>query len=43
VVKRAYALKPDAISSEDVDLDLGELAQPYALIPPGEYDVVFYE
>jgi len=41
MIKRAVALKPDAISSEDVDLDLGELAQPYPLIPEGEYDVVF--
>ncbi len=41
MIKRAYALKPAAISSEDVDLDLGELAQTYSLIPPGEYDVVF--
>lgn len=40
MIKRAYALKPDASSSQDCDLDLGELAQTYPLIPPGEYDVV---
>jgi hypothetical protein len=44
MIKKAVALKPDAFaseSSEDVDLDLGEVAQAYPLIPPGEYDVVF--
>ena len=41
MIKKAVALKPDAFTSEDVDLDLGEIAKVYPLIPPGEYDVVF--
>jgi len=40
-IKKAVALKSDAFTPEDVDFDLGEVAQPYPLIPPGEYDVVF--
>jgi len=42
MVKKAYALKPVAVSLvEDVDFDLGVVAKPYALIPPGVYDVGF--
>ena len=41
MIKRAVIQPQDTSTADDVDLDLGELAQPYALIPPGEYDVVF--
>jgi hypothetical protein len=41
MIKKAVIQKQDTSTADDVDLDLGELAQTYALIPPGEYDVVF--
>ena len=41
MIKSAVIQKQAAKSIEATDIDLGELAQPYPLIPPGEYDVVF--
>lgn len=42
MTKSAVIQKQAAKSLEVTDIDLGELAQPYALIPPGEYDVVIF-
>ena len=41
MIKKAFIHRQNAITAEDVDLDLGEVAQAYPLIPSGEYDVVF--
>ncbi len=41
MIKRAVIQPQELSTADDVDLDLGELAPPYPLIPPGEYDVVF--
>jgi hypothetical protein len=41
MIKRAVIQKQDTKSTEAADIDLGEVAQPYPLIPPGEYDVTF--
>ena len=41
MTKSAVIQKQAAKSLEVTDIDLGELAQTYSLIPPGEYDVVF--
>ena len=41
MTKSAVIQKQAAKSLEVTDIDLGELAQPYSLIPPGEYVVVF--
>ena len=41
MIKQAVIQKQDAKSIEATDIDLGEVAQPYPLIPPGEYDVGF--
>lgn len=41
MIKSAVIQKHASKSIDAADIDLGELAQPYSLIPPGEYDVVF--
>ena len=41
MIKKAVIQSQELSTADDVDLDLGELAQPYSLIPSGEYDVVF--
>ncbi len=41
MIKKAVIQKQDTSTAEDFDLDLGEVAQSYPLIPPGEYDVGF--
>jgi len=40
MIKKAVIQPQDTSTADDVDLDLGELAQTYALIPPGEHDVM---
>jgi hypothetical protein len=40
MIKKAVIQPQDTSTADDVDLDLGELAQFYALIPPDAYDVM---
>lgn len=40
MIKKAFVHRQNANTDEDNDFDLGEVAKPYALIPPGMYDVV---
>ncbi len=41
MIKKAVIQSQDTSTADDVDLDFGELAQPYPLILPGEYVVAF--
>ena len=41
MIKSAVIQKQDTKSTEATDIDLGEVAKQYPLIPPGDYDVSF--
>ena len=41
MIKKTVIHPQGSSTVDDVDLDLGEMASAYPLIPPGEYDVIF--